>query len=657
MGGSPKTFKFNTPIGNFDGIDADGNAFGWSQDPDLPNQPNTVHFYLNAPAGSTGAEYIGQTIANIQRSDVGNHSFSFSIPPQYRDGQDHLIYAHGIDLTGDQNKPLGGNPKTFQLPPILESVVFESINNETIDNELTDSEVETIAGANGQTSQRIFPDKKQPDEQNISRKRVRVKATLGLPKQGIQVYFKNFDVDDPSANVYIDENGNAGNDNRDGRIIDQPYPPSAAGIFSSSSPCAPITNGVKCPTNANGEAIAYFTVTKQPGDNFVIAASTDESYLTGVGINGIGLKDSSNNPLPTMKGKRTDLLTVWRKLHMEIGSMGEVVDNFVTGYVRGKGKYIGSQPEWVEINTSIKVEQGAYQETLAADQSRLSYGGRMDIAGSHSLQILDNRTIPEAQGIEPATWQEFKVQSLAGFVYLRPNHPIKIFDDDDFNNSDDSQKDGDNGEDVDRLSDTLSRMQDSDDISENAYASAYIQPEYQWANGRGFNNSNVDFVLYSPCTLPHCEEQRGKINQNRGSQALERDDFWIAYLLVSYQGNITSDVDPTGYLLGIAPSSNNDVRLNVDVYDPVSGVPPGGIGASIFVEAMRDYQLKPPPPSLPLEELITFARIRTAPHEVGHQFGLWHGGGLMGYSSEPLNFIADHINMMRWRIKSPGEGE
>jgi hypothetical protein len=115
LGGSPKTFKFNTPIGNFDGIDADGNASGWSSDPDLPNQPNTIHFYLNAPAGSPGSEYVGLTVADNYRMDVGNHGFNFSIPAQYRDGAEHRIYAHGIDLTGDLNKLLGGNPKTFNI--------------------------------------------------------------------------------------------------------------------------------------------------------------------------------------------------------------------------------------------------------------------------------------------------------------------------------------------------------------------------------------------------------------------------------------------------------------------------------------------------------------------------------------------------------------
>lgn len=129
------------------------------------------------------------------------------------------------------------------------------------------------------------------------------------------VYFRNFDVDDPSDDENLDDptsdgtltnDSDAGNDNREGRVIGQPYPVTAAGVLSATSALS----------DANGEAIVYFTVTKQPGDNFVIAASTDEFYLNGTKINGTGLKDSTNNSLPTMKAKRTELLTVWRKLYL-----------------------------------------------------------------------------------------------------------------------------------------------------------------------------------------------------------------------------------------------------------------------------------------------------------------------------------------------------
>lgn len=114
--GSPKIFKFNTPIGNFDLINSDGVATGWSRDPDTPNEPNSVHFYIDGPA-SQGGTYIGEALANFSHPDPNQngHGFSYSIPAQYRDGLNHSLYVYGIDKTGDLNKLLTGSPKTFNL--------------------------------------------------------------------------------------------------------------------------------------------------------------------------------------------------------------------------------------------------------------------------------------------------------------------------------------------------------------------------------------------------------------------------------------------------------------------------------------------------------------------------------------------------------------
>lgn len=140
---------------------------------------------------------------------------------------------------------------------------------------------------------------------------------------------------------------------------------------------------------------------------------------------------------------------------------------------------------------------------------------------------------------------------------------------------------------------------------------------------------------------------------------MEYDDFWVGYLLVSYQGDEQNDVDRDGFLGGNAPHSADLVRYNTDIYDQTFGAPPGGIGAVIFLEGMRDRSLTPFRAN---EDLFTFARTRMAPHEVGHQLGLAHNeglagtsGGIMSYTGT-LYFTGNHVNLMRWRVKSPGEG-
>jgi hypothetical protein len=110
---NPDPPQTSSPIGYQDSVNANGsgNAAGWSLDPDNPSQSNTVHFYIDGPAGS--GTFIGSIVANIPRPDVnqttgypGNHGYNFPIPNQYRDGRQHTLYAYGIDITG-------GNPNSL----------------------------------------------------------------------------------------------------------------------------------------------------------------------------------------------------------------------------------------------------------------------------------------------------------------------------------------------------------------------------------------------------------------------------------------------------------------------------------------------------------------------------------------------------------------
>jgi hypothetical protein len=59
---------------------------------------------------------------------------------------------------------------------------------------------------------------------------------------------------------------------------------------------------------------------------------------------------------------------------------------------------------------------------------------------------------------------------------------------------------------------------------------------------------------------------------------------------------------------------------------------------------------------------LTNLRMKTIPHEVGHQFGLGHGDnssqfGIMSqdFVLAPNSFAPQHLNILRWRVKSPGQ--
>ena len=108
-GGSVPTAPSAPPNGFLDVVDLD-TFQGWAQDPDAPNSPVTIHFYLDQPAGQPGAVYLGQTLANQYRPDVGYHGFTYSYPKSVvHDGarnSPRTIYAYAINIGSGVNPHL-----------------------------------------------------------------------------------------------------------------------------------------------------------------------------------------------------------------------------------------------------------------------------------------------------------------------------------------------------------------------------------------------------------------------------------------------------------------------------------------------------------------------------------------------------------------------
>ncbi|MGH9879235.1 MAG: hypothetical protein ACRD5H_16515, partial [Nitrososphaerales archaeon] len=101
-------------------------------------------------------------------------------------------------------------------------------------------------------------------------------------------------------------------------------------------------------TDSNGVAIIKFNVTMQPGDNFKVAAGVDKTLIESLVVDGQSIKDPKTGKAVDQSGNTTgadavasDLLTIWRYLHIEVDSMpappnvprtGEEV-NYVDGNV------------------------------------------------------------------------------------------------------------------------------------------------------------------------------------------------------------------------------------------------------------------------------------------------------------------------------------
>lgn len=426
------------------------------------------------------------------------------------------------------------------ISPEVLAVGFEEI----------DSPLDTNPNAQG--GLRIFPDKQSPTD-TVNRKRVRVIATTSTLEPNVPIYFRSFDIDDPSSDSSpVDPNESDGYDN---------YGFPLNGTLSAPS----------APTDSEGIAEVEFTVTMQPGDNFRVVASCNQAYLDGVGIAGVFLKDADQKLLPTTQAKVTDMLTVWRNLHIEVDSMGNVTGNVVTGTIERVRR------------------DGA---TLVIDQilerNRFE-NGRISIDGVGAFLVTENgRTTVTIWGIVQNT-------DVAGKSFT-------LVDDDDFNNND-VPRDGDEityGENEDVPFPFISLISSSDSPADNVFAPAYVRPKYDI----GDTNDSTTFFLNTPGRGTTADLISTYDFDSVGTEA--DNNFWTVYLLGAYQYDTSEDSDP---------DSEEGPLGVVDDYQ--------GVGASIFVEDIADAdRFRPSGPNC--------TDAATAAHEVGHLFNGDHrDGGLM----------------------------
>jgi hypothetical protein len=226
----------------------------------------------------------------------------------------------------------------------------------------------------------IFPDHKYYNDPNTDRNRIRVIATITPPLDNKNVYFTWKDVDDPCGNA-IDtkpvEHPNTGPDNFG----------TGADLLSTQAN-----------TDGTGKARVDFKVSKQPGDNFKIAAAAAQNQLSLVNQNNIESNDPNIWP-PGVYCSPT--LTVWRHLWIERDSMKPVTS---AGYVISENFSSGQpgSPTWTYYSDSqgqINVTNGR----LRLDDSVADYTYSLNEAVLHfnhtgmtnAILILDHYNLAD----------------------------------------------------------------------------------------------------------------------------------------------------------------------------------------------------------------------------------------------------------------------
>jgi hypothetical protein len=202
-------------------------------------------------------------------------------------------YSCTFIAKADRDCPPGARaigPATAQAPDVtgVEWVVYPG--NTALD------------GCPNNGGKRIFPDKTSPTDAGAANRRlVDLVAHTSPAKSGCSVYFRVWDVDDPFdqnnpalPDVSLIDVDASGPDNRG----------TAGGLTQAT-----------VPTDANGKAVTTFNVSLQPGDNFRAGASVTQAALDGV------TQTQADDKTPPSHVHFTDMLTVWRKLHVETDTM------------------------------------------------------------------------------------------------------------------------------------------------------------------------------------------------------------------------------------------------------------------------------------------------------------------------------------------------
>jgi hypothetical protein len=415
------------------------------------------------------------------------------------------------------------------------------------------------ANPNPGGGKRIYPGRMQATD-DLDRRGVTVRAIIGEPIAGVPVYFASFDVDDPSNDARpVDPNGPAGDDNRgqpsNGEIVE-----------------------TVVLTDASGIAETTLRVGLQPGDNYRVAASCRADYLNAVTAQGLDLVDSTGQALPSESADASEMLTVWRKLHIEVDSMGLVTENTVSGIVLNAAGRRSSSTTTIDLDIDGKLDRQRFR------------GGLLKISGAGFFYVVDN----DAGSVTVDAVLDNA--AVAGRTFV-------LVDDDDHNNDDSIlQLDGDEGENV-RMPD-LSAMADAVDDGVcngsglNPFGAAYVCPAFDV----GDDNDYVTYIPNSP-TPPAVIA-----TYDFDAIGTEQDPFfWTVYVIGAYQPEPERDVDP------------GTERFTLGRVDEING-----LGASIFLESIADGERTRGTFVLGCSDALTVV------HEIGHLLNGRHPeGGLM----------------------------
>jgi hypothetical protein len=487
----------------------------------------------------------------------------------------------------------------------------------------------------------------------------------------IRVYFRSLDVDDPAISMLPDSDLDLGPAVADNRGV----PGSGTIVYPTSDPWV-----VLSPSASTAEV--QFDTTMQPGDNFRIVTTTSPSWRDILSAyqpspNGEVRYASGASLDPPEKDSISDVLTVWRTLHLEVDSMTPppflpraAERNFLQGRVVGIGDLNPEQkPTQLDLVASVTIPPlGVADDSPNLDTFGEPWRGRFEKgtirigAGTDTVEVRDLlgngelsvHTTP--QGLDlPFTYLKPQSAPVSGFVKVWTEStrqfavstsvpqpiagttmtvagttwPVVSVSPSGF-----LITVGGTGPLAFHLVDDdasahpfipdLSLLAaDSDDPVANVFAQAYVRIKYDLTSAGRI----PPFVRNVQTDLTGGTYQQ-QLLRGHDPTTQSAPGFWSGYVQGAFQEDeFVSFFDPLTFESISFVDGDADLENRLG---PVLGVTPGlndVHGSLVFVEAIREFaahsaQSPPDPPTICPAQAALLSQ--TPAHEVVHQFGVQH---------------------------------
>lgn len=417
-------------------------------------------------------------------------------------------------------------------------------------------EVNSVLDTNPGGGFRIFPGKQTPTD-TTNRRKVKARATIRPVIADRDVWFKVYDVDDPSSNMAPVDDETVPSDNR------------GTGARGHS----PIDQQPAA-TNAQGQAEVEIEVGMQPGDNYRMVASVLDDYfenLDAVQDDGLNarIRNTSGNGWFVPPKYVSPILTVWRKLHLEVDSMEQ------------EGNSLDTRPdEWAQV-TMVAVTADVPSANLSTitvtpslPSSNYLEGGSLERLDTHARWLIVRNSTTTV-----TVYPNMPPNAIGVMALLRDDDPYSAF----------------HGDGFPQLAVTSVLTQSLTD----AFAAAYIDVTelplslnparlFPWES----ELSNVEILFDVASGVA------GTAGWRDNTSTL---DFWVRHLVIAYQPSASLDGDMDHLencdisqnclvpnqpysTLGLTTLNAENYQFGTTSHNNVSGVR----HSYVFVETIRD---------------------------------------------------------------------